>query len=205
MLRRIFVFIYEVLATIVGAAVPAAVAEVFRKKFRASEEAQPPTPAFERNDKGHIIISVCIGDREIKRIEAARLRVDCDARSCLNNEDYQMEHRRVVGRVYRVALVPVSSVWCEDRTLSNLQMLGARSGCQKRSHAWLIPSICLSISGKMMSEMGYGRIISPSPITISDRYRGNLAVVLGCSSSGRLRGYPADIKWPADTAVAFPV
>ena len=169
-----------------------------------------PVPEFERNEHGHIIISITgfavTGKQEIERLEAAEFRINNWAKSCLaskKKDGYDKRHRLEYGRAYTVALVPTKDV-PGNRTTAEGREHGASFGYEQPL-AGVIPRIRETVSDEMMKAMGSWYIAAlHEPIADSD----GVPRVLGASrrDGGRrvsaCGDYPGS-QWRDDGALAF--
>lgn len=117
---------------------------------------------FERNKHGHIIVTITSPDlsgaQEIERLEASGYRVGNHAKYCFTSsakDSYDVNHRLVAGKVYKIALVPGKSVeFGSEHTTTNLRKLCAKKYGYGKPLAGIIPRIRETISDKQMEEMG---------------------------------------------------
>ena len=126
-----------------------------------------PATTFERNEHGHVIITITgldlTGADEIKRLEDAGYCVGDCAKSCFKStetNDYDRNHRLVAGKVHKIALVPGKEIARDsDRTTAALRKLGKKYGYGKPL-AGHIPRICESVSYEQMEDMNIRYIAS---------------------------------------------
>lgn len=146
------------------------------KKFVKRQPCWGPT-MFERNEHGHIIVTVAgldlTGAQEIERLEAAGCRVSDYAKSCFlskKTDGYDKNHRLVADRQYKVALVPHKEIEREaDRTTDALRKLGMEKYGYGKPLGGFTPRIREAVSDKQMEEMGLYYIVSlHDPIKDSD-------------------------------------
>jgi hypothetical protein len=136
-----------------------------------------PVSSFERNQHGHIVLTVTgldlTGEREIARLLSAEYRVGDYAKSCLlskKKDGYDVQHRLVDGQEYKIALVPGREIEEDShRTTQALRDVGiGRYGYQKPL-AGIMPRIRETVSDKQMEEMGFWYIAGlHDPIKDSD-------------------------------------
>jgi hypothetical protein len=184
------------------------------KKFVKRQPCWGPS-IFERNDHGHVIITVTgldlTGAQEIERLEAAGYRVSDYAKSCFLSEkkdSYDANHRLVAGVTYKVALVPHKEIERDaDRTTDALRKLGMEKYGYGKPLGGFVPRIREAVSDKQMEEMGLYYIVSlHDPIKDSD----GLPRVLYASRRGGGRWVDAswvdpDGRWSDGGASVFPV
>ncbi len=126
-----------------------------------------PSPIFERNEHGHIVVEIegldLTGEQEVKRLEDGKYRVGNYAKSCFTStkpDGYDTKHRLVAGQKHKIALVPHKEIKRDaDRTTKGLQGLGSKYGYGKPL-AGIIPRIRESVSDKQMEEMGFWYIVA---------------------------------------------
>ena len=118
--------------------------------------------AFERNEHGHVVLTFVgldlLGSAEVERLKAANYRVGEYAESCFvstRDDSYDLHHRLVAGRVYKVALMPGKEIEREsDRTTVNLRERGMKHYGYGKPLAGLIPRVREVLSDKQMEELG---------------------------------------------------
>ena len=181
-----------------------------------------PPAQFERNEHGHIMVTVTglnlTGQEEIDRLLAGGFRLCNWARSCLNGEDmigrvigvlsYDTAHRLVNQRSYKVALVPALEIYKqdeEDRTIDALRKRAMEKYGYSNPRAGIVPRIRESISDGRMEDMGFSDIIVPHD-PIKD-YGGD-PCMLGIDrfhDSSWIHAYQitADRQWKETVAFAF--
>ena len=116
--------------------------------------------AFERNEHGHIIVTVTgldlTGVQEIERLEAAGYVLSNWAKSCLlstKKDSYDKKHRLVANQLYKVALMPGKEIPDANRTADALRKRGMEKYGYGKPQGGLIPRIRESVSDKQMEEM----------------------------------------------------
>lgn len=183
--------------------------EWFTHYDRLRAEGLPP-PRFERNEHGHIIISITglalTGKQEIERLEGAKFRISNFANSCLTSkkkDGYDECHRLEDGRAYTLALVPTKDV-PGNRTTAKGRKYGESFG-YKQPLAGVIPRIREVVSDEGMEAMGFRFITAlHEPITDAD---GDLGLLNASrSSDGRWVGagwIDHDDQWSGNAALAF--
>ena len=133
--------------------------------------------AFERNEHGHVVLSITgldlTGEQEIERLLAAGFRVSDLAKSCLTStkaDGYDKNHRLVNGQPYRIALMPTREIERDaDRTTENLRNRGIKQYGYCKPLGGVVPRVRESVSDKQMEEMGLWYIAAPhDPIKDSD-------------------------------------
>lgn len=130
------------------------------KKFVKRQACWGPT-AFERNEHGHIIVTVTgldlTGAQEIERLEAAGCRLSGYAKSCLlskKKDSYDKNHRLVAGQSYKLALMPGKEIERDaDHTTQALRKRGMEKYGYGKPLGGHIPRIRESVSDKQMEEM----------------------------------------------------
>ena len=171
--------------------------------------------AFERNEHGHIIVTVTgldlTGVQEIERLEAAGYVLSNWAKSCLlstKKDSYDKKHRLVANQLYKVALMPGKEIPDANRTADALRKRGMEKYGYGKPQGGLIPRIRESVSDKQMEEMDGAWYIAGlhDPIEDSD---GDPSV-LDADRSGGGRGLDASWdgpggRWGDDGLFAFPV
>jgi len=169
-------------------------------------------PQFERNEHGHIVISITglalTGEQEIQRLSDAGFRTSDYAKSCLTSkkkDGYDKLHQLEDGRAYQLVIVPGKEVE-KNRTTAELRKYAAGFGYEQPL-AGVVPRIRETVSDKMMEKMGFWYIVAlHDPITDSD---GDPSVL---DADRRDDGqwvraswdYP-DSQWSDDGAFAFVV
>lgn len=149
-------------------------------------EALCPPSQFERNEHGHIVLTVTdlglTGAKEIERLEAAGFYVSGLAKSCLLSNSYNKNHRLVTKQRYKVVLMPTREIErVSDRTADALRKRGVEKYEYEKPLAGIVPRIRESISDKQMEEMGFWYIAAPhDPIKDSD----GVPVVLAAGRDG---------------------
>ncbi|HEY4501734.1 MAG TPA: hypothetical protein VJJ20_01545 [Candidatus Paceibacterota bacterium] len=184
------------------------------KKFVKRQPCWGPT-AFERNEHGHIIVTVTgldlTGAEEIERLEAAGYVLSDYFKSCLlskKKDSYDKNHRLVAGQSYRLALMPGKEIKRDaDRTTDALRKRGMQMYAYGKPLGGMVPRIRESVSDKQMEEMGFWYITGlHDPIKDS----GGDPRVLNSSRSGDGRWlgavwvHPGN-QWVDVGAFAFPV
>ncbi|MCX6819693.1 MAG: hypothetical protein NT019_00155 [Candidatus Adlerbacteria bacterium] len=127
-----------------------------------------PPPVFERNEHGHIVLTIkgldLTGGQEVERLLGAKYRVGDYAKSCLTStkpDSYDAKHRLVAGQKYKIALVPHKEIKRDaDRTTEALQKLGTEKYGYGKPLAGVIPRIRESVSDKQMEKMGFWYIVA---------------------------------------------
>jgi hypothetical protein len=171
--------------------------------------------AFERNEHGHVILTVTgldlNGAQEIERLIAAGYRVSDYAKSCLlskKKDSYDAMHTLVPNHQYKVALMPGKEIERDsDRTTDNLRKRGMQKYGYGKPLAGLILRIRESVSDKQMEDMGYWYIAGlHDPIKDSD----GDPHILNANRRGGGRWLLADFddpdyQWDGDGLFAFPV
>ena len=130
---------------------------------------------FERNEHGHIVITITgldlTGKQEVKRLTAAGFRVSNWAKSCLlstKEDGYDKNHRLVAGQSYKIALMPIREIERgADRTTDALRTRGIEKYGYEKPLAGIVPRIRETVSDKQMEEMGFWYIAAPHD-TIKD-------------------------------------
>jgi hypothetical protein len=171
-------------------------------------------PALERNEHGHVIVTVTgldlTGAQEIERLEAAGCRLSDYAKSCLlskKKDSYDKNHRLVANQAYKVALMPGKEIPDADRTTQALRKRGMEKYGYGKPLGGLIPRIRESVSDKQMEDVGIWYIaVLHDPIEDSGGY----PRVLSSDRDGGGRWVKAgwdspDSRWSGDGAFAFPV
>lgn len=118
--------------------------------------------AFERNQHGHIIVTVTgldlTGAQEIERLEVAGYRLSDYVKSCLlskKKDSYDKNHRLVAGQPYKLALMPGREIERDaDRTTDALRGRGMEKYGYGKPLGGHITRIRESVSDKQMEEMG---------------------------------------------------
>jgi len=171
--------------------------------------------AFERNEHGHIIVTVTgldlTGVQEIERLEAAGYVLSNWAKSCLlstKKDSYDKKHRLVANQLYKVALMPGKEIPDANRTADALRKRGMEKYGYGKPQGGLIPRIRESVSDKQMEEMDGAWYIAGlhDPIEDSD---GDPYVLYAFRYDGGRRLYaywdvPGD-QWDGHGLFAFPV
>lgn len=169
--------------------------------------------ALERNEHGHVIITVTdldlTGEQEIERLTAAGYRLSDWAKSCLLSrkaDGYDRNHRLENGRAYKIALMPGKEIECDaERTTENLRKRGIEKYGYKKSFAGIAPRIREVVSDKQLEEMGIWYVAAlHDPIKDSDGYP--YVLYAGRSVDGRwLDAYWGDpqYRWSGHGAFAF--
>lgn len=124
--------------------------------------------SFERNQHGHIILTVTgldlTGAEEIARLEAAGCHVSDWVKSCLvstEKDSYDKNHRLLV-QSYRIALVLCKEIGKDsNRTTGNFRTHGIEHYGYCKPIAGIVPGILESVSDEKMAEMGIEYIIAP--------------------------------------------
>ena len=119
--------------------------------------------AFERNDHGHIIVTVTgldlNGAQEIERLEAAGYRLSDLAKSCLLStaaDGYDAMHTLVPQHQYQVALMPGKEIARDSlRTPENLRNTGIKTYGYGKPLGGIMPRIRERISDRQMEDMGF--------------------------------------------------
>ena len=134
--------------------------------------------AFERNEHGHIVLTITgldlTGEQEIARhLASPNAKITDWAKSCLlskNDDSYDKNNRLVAGKTYRVALMPTNVIKIDhERTTEALRQYGASNFGYDKGFAGLIPRIRETISNRQMEEMGFGYVTGlHDPIKDSD-------------------------------------
>lgn len=169
--------------------------------------------AFERNEHGHIVLTVTgldlTGEQEVERLIAAGFRVSDWAKSCLTStkaDGYDKKHRLVAGQVYKIALMPTKEIERDaDRTTETLRKRGIEKYGYGKPLGGIAPRIRESVSDKQMEEMGIWYIAAPhDPIKDS----GGNPRVLGAYRRGVGPWLSAgidlpDLQWVGSGAFAF--
>jgi len=171
--------------------------------------------AFERNEHGHIIVTVTgldlTGVQEIERLEAAGYVLSNWAKSCLlstKKDSYDKKHRLVANQLYKVALMPGKEIPDANRTADALRKRGMEKYGYGKPQGGLIPRIRESVSDKQMEEMDGAWYIAGLHDPIEDS-GGNPGVLLANRGGGGRRlgagwGGPGN-PWNDDGLFAFPV
>ncbi len=172
--------------------------------------------AFERNEHGHIIVTVTgldlTGVKEIERLEAAGYILSDYFKSCLlskKKDSYDKNHRLVADQSYKLALMPGKEIERDaDRTTDALRKRGMEKYGYGKPLGGHIPRIRESVSDKQMEEMGGAWYIAGlhDPIEDSD---GNPGVLDAARFDGGRRldadwGKPG-CQWYDNGLFAFPV
>ena len=172
-------------------------------------------PPFERNEHGHIIVTVTgldlTGVQEIERLEAAGYVLSNWAKSCLlstKKDSYDKKHRLVANQLYKVALMPGKEIPDANRTADALRKRGMEKYGYGKPQGGLIPRIRESVSDKQMEEMDGAWYIAGLHDPIEDS--GGLPGVLGASRSVGGRALDAGwdgpgSRWDGYGLFAFPV
>lgn len=135
-----------------------------------------PPSQFERNEHGHIVLTLysfdSTGKQEVERLTAAGFRVSDWAKSCLlstKKDGYDKNHRLVAGQEYKIALMPTREIERDsDRTTDALRKRGVEKYGYEKPLAGIVPRIRESVTDKQMEEMGFWYIAAPhDPITDS--------------------------------------
>ncbi|CAG1021407.1 hypothetical protein MTYM_00985 [Methylococcales bacterium] len=134
-----------------------------------------PPSQFERNEHGHIMLSLegldLMGKQEIERLIAAGFRVSDWAKLCLTNANlngYDKNHRLVSGERYKIALMPTREIERDsDRTTDALRKRGIEKYGYEKPLAGIVPRIREIVPDKQMEEMGFRYIAAPHD-TIKD-------------------------------------
>ena len=171
--------------------------------------------AFERNEHGHIIVTVTgldlTGVQEIERLEAAGYVLSNWAKSCLlstKKDSYDKKHRLVANQLYKVALMPGKEIPDANRTADALRKRGMEKYGYGKPQGGLIPRIRESVSDKQMEEMDGAWYIAGLHDPIEDS--GGDPSVLDAGRRGGGRRLFADwgtpgIRWYDGGLFAFPV
>ena len=179
-----------------------------------------PPAQFERNEHGHIIITITglnlTGQEEVDRLLAGGFHLCNWARSCLSGRDmlervvgvlsYDIRHRLVDKRSYKIALMPAREIdHQDDRTTDALRNLGIKKYGYSNPRAGIVPRIRESISDGRMEDMGFSEIIVlHDPI---NDHEGDMCL-LGIDrfhDSSWIHAYQftADRRWKENVAFAF--
>jgi len=130
---------------------------------------------FERNEHGHIVLTVVgldlTGKQEVERFTAAGFCASGWAKSCLlstKKDSYDKNHRLVAGQSYKIALMPTREIEREaDRTIDALHTRGIEKYGYEKPLAGIVPRIRETVSDNQMEEMGFWYIAAPHD-TIKD-------------------------------------
>jgi len=133
-------------------------------------------PQFERNEHGHIIISITglalTGEQEIERLNSAGFRISRWTKSCFTStkkDGYDKCHRLEDGHEYQLVIIPGKEV-AQNRTTTALREYAAGFGYQQ-ALAGVVPRIREAVSDEMMEKMGFWYIAAlHDPITDSVAY-----------------------------------
>ena len=171
--------------------------------------------AFERNEHGHIIVTVTgldlTGVQEIERLEAAGYVLSNWAKSCLlstKKDSYDKKHRLVANQLYKVALMPGKEIPDANRTADALRKRGMEKYGYGKPQGGLIPRIRESVSDKQMEEMDGAWYIAGlhDPIEDSDGDPGVLSADRGVGGRRLTAGWDAPgNQWYDGGLFAFPV
>ena len=172
--------------------------------------------AFERNEHGHIIVTVTgldlTGAQEIERLEAAGYVLSNYFKSCLlskKKDNYDKNHRLVANQPYKLALMPGKEIERDaDRTTDALRKRGMEKYGYGKPQGGHIPRIRESVSDKQMEEMGGAWYIAGLHDTIEDS--DGYPRVLDAHRDGGGRGLDANwvrpgSQWSGSGLFAFPV
>ena len=185
------------------------------KKFVKRQPCWGPT-AFERNEHGHIIVTVTgldlTGAEEIERLEAAGYVLSDYFKSCLlskKKDSYDKNHRLLNGQSYKLALMPGKEIERDDnRTTDALRKRGMEKYGYGKPLGGHVPRVRESVSDKQMEEMGGAWYIAglhdPIEDAVSDPY------VLYAYRCGGVRWLLANLvkpgtRWRDLGLFAFPV
>ena len=171
--------------------------------------------AFERNEHGHIIVTVTgldlTGVQEIERLEAAGYVLSNWAKSCLlstKKDSYDKKHRLVANQLYKVALMPGKEIPDANRTADALRKRGMEKYGYGKPQGGLIPRIRESVSDKQMEEMDGAWYIAGLHDPIEDSGGDPSVLDAGRRGGGRrLSAYwggPGS-RWDDGGLFAFPV
>ncbi len=167
---------------------------------------------WERNEHGHIVLSIVVldltGEVEVKALRRQKYNVGSWAESCFkstNEDGFDSVHRLVSGQTYRVVLVPGSEIEnSSERATQNLLALGERYG-YLRPQAGIIPRLRERLTDKQLEELGWWYIVALHQPIIDT---GGSPGVLGLSRDGDGRRVDAGWdspahQWDAEGAFAF--
>ena len=134
---------------------------------------------FERNEHGHIVITITgldlTGKQEVKRLTAAGFRVSNWAKSCLlstKEDGYDKNHRLVAEQSYKIALMPTREIERDaDRTTDALCTRGIEKYGYEKPLAGTVLRIRETVADKQMEEMVFWYIAAPHD-TIKDSVGG---------------------------------
>ncbi len=185
------------------------------KKFVKRQPCWGPA-LFERNEHGHIIVTVrgldLTGAQEIERLEAAGYILSDYAKSCLlsNKKDsYDKNHRLIAGQSYKLALMPGKEIERDtDRTTQSLRKRGMKKYGYGKPLGGHISRLRELVSDKQMEEMGEAWYIAGlhDPIEDSD---GAPDVLTVRRRDGGQRLHASwdepSTQWRDDGLFAFPV
>jgi len=169
--------------------------------------------AFERNEHGHIVLTVVgldfTGEQELKRFTAAGYRLNDQARSCLlstNEDGYDQNHRLVTGQVYKIALMPTREIEDDNnRTTDALRKRGIERYGYRKPLAGIAPRTRETVSDEQMEKMGFWYIATPHD-TIKDSGGGPRVLHAYRGDDGpwlyAVWDHP-DNRWGGDGAFAF--
>lgn len=133
-------------------------------------EALCPPSQFERNEHGHIVLSLyggnVPGELEVQRLIIDGFKLSISAISCLmNNKDdgYNKAHHLSTGRHYKIALIPIREFGYgpipefgySDHTIESFLKWGVDKYGYEKPPASLVLRIRESVSDNQMKEMGF--------------------------------------------------
>lgn len=188
--------------------------EQWHSHYKAVREKGLPRFAFDRNEHGHIILTIAgldlTGKQEVERLLAAGYRMSDYAKQCLTStaaDSYDANHRLKAGEVIKLALVPGKEIAKDsNRSTNALRQLGAKYGYGKPLGGH-VPRIRESVSDEQMEHMGIEYIASlHDPIKVAGGYP---CVLLANRLGGGRWVFafwdrPGD-RWLGSGAFAFPV
>ena len=164
-------------------------------------------PQFERNEHGHIIISITglalTGEQEIERLKSAVSRWTKSCFTSTKKDGYDKCHRLEDGHEYQLVIIPGKEV-AQNRTTTALREYAAGFGYQQ-ALAGVVPRIREAVSDEMMEKMGFWYIAAlHDPITDSVAYPRVLDAHRDDDGQwvGALFGFPGR-QWRDDGAFAF--
>lgn len=180
---------------------------------RVLREALCPPSQFERNEHGHIVLTLdgldLTGAEEIERLTQSRFRVSDWAKSCLlstKKDGYDKNHRLATGQQYKIALMPTREIERDsDRTTDALRKRGIEKYGYAKPLAGIVPRIRELVSDKQMEDMGFWYIAAPhDPINDSGGYPRVIRAYRRDDGPWlRAPWYPPGDQWSGPGAFAF--
>jgi hypothetical protein len=179
------------------------------------------TDGFERNEHGHIIVTIVgrnlTGAQEIRRLTRGKYDVSEFARELFRStseDSYNAKHRLIAGQVYKIALVPWHELAIYPK-LSTTELVWA--GTNRYGYDWpragTMARIREIVSDEEMKKMGFQSITAHSFIKRDKKYHDDRTCVLYMRCDGFIRWFGACFRncdtcstdYNDDDGIAFPI